>query len=196
MLDVGTLDLDELATALADHEAYEHSWLINPQTGEIVLWTMDGGIDGETPVDLDDLDLVSIDPLPSYVCTKTWRTSPSWSVTSRPGVGSPGRSRAGARSADSRTSCTKSARICCRRGTPLGTPAPDGGRSSGCATARSSTMQRRTVLSLTIRTPRCHDVGILDWSIVVQPPSVAAGDRNVSPLRQGGKAIPGVLSVR
>jgi len=34
---------------------------------EIVLWTREGGIDGETPVDLDDLDLVAIHPLPSYV---------------------------------------------------------------------------------------------------------------------------------
>jgi hypothetical protein len=25
------------------------------------------GIDGQTPVDLDDLDLIGIDPLPSYV---------------------------------------------------------------------------------------------------------------------------------
>jgi hypothetical protein len=55
MLEVGELDLDEIATALADQEAYERRWLINPHTGEIVFWTTDGGIDGETPVDLDDL---------------------------------------------------------------------------------------------------------------------------------------------
>jgi hypothetical protein len=41
--------------------------LINPQTGEIVFWTSDTGIDGQTPVDLDELDLVCIDPLPSWV---------------------------------------------------------------------------------------------------------------------------------
>jgi hypothetical protein len=67
VLEVGNLDLDEIATALADQEAYEHRWLINPQTGEIVLWTTDGGIDGDTPVDPDDLDLIRIDPLPSSV---------------------------------------------------------------------------------------------------------------------------------
>jgi hypothetical protein len=33
----------------------------------IVFWTADTGIDGQTPVDLDDLDLVCIDPLPSWV---------------------------------------------------------------------------------------------------------------------------------
>lgn len=32
-----------------------------------MLWTREGGIDGETPVDLDDLDLVAIHSLPSYV---------------------------------------------------------------------------------------------------------------------------------
>ncbi|MGC5020976.1 UPF0158 family protein [Micromonospora sp. DT47] len=59
--------LEEIATALADQTDYEHRWLINPQTGEIVFWTADGGVDGRTPVDLDDLDLVCIEPLPSYV---------------------------------------------------------------------------------------------------------------------------------
>jgi hypothetical protein len=59
--------LDEIATALADQTAYEHPWLINPETGEVVVWTADCGIDGQTPVDLDELDLVKIEPLPSYV---------------------------------------------------------------------------------------------------------------------------------
>jgi hypothetical protein len=67
MLDLGKLDVDEIATALSDQTDYEHRWLINPQTGEIVFWTADGGIDGQTPVDLDELDLVCIGPLPSYV---------------------------------------------------------------------------------------------------------------------------------
>ena len=31
------------------------------------MWTADTGIDGQTPVDLDELDLVCIDPLPSWV---------------------------------------------------------------------------------------------------------------------------------
>jgi hypothetical protein len=67
MLDLNSLDLDEIATALADQTAYEHRWLINPETGEIVFWTEDCGIDGQTPVDLDDLDLLWIEPIPSYV---------------------------------------------------------------------------------------------------------------------------------
>ncbi|MGH3421615.1 MAG: hypothetical protein ACRDOD_18730 [Streptosporangiaceae bacterium] len=67
MLELTGLDLEEIALALADQGAYEHRWLINPQTGEIVFWTVDTGIDGQTPVDVDELDLVGIDPLPSWV---------------------------------------------------------------------------------------------------------------------------------
>lgn len=67
MIELSAVDLDELATALADQEHFEHRWLIDPRTGEISLWTRDGGIDGEHPIDLDAVDLVGIGPLPSYV---------------------------------------------------------------------------------------------------------------------------------
>jgi hypothetical protein len=67
VLDLSSIDLEEIANALADQTGYEHHWLINPDTGEIAFWTADSGIDGQTPVDLDELDLVVIDPLPSWV---------------------------------------------------------------------------------------------------------------------------------
>lgn len=68
MLEIDEFDLDEIAMALSDQNLYdEHLHLVNPETGEIVLWTRAGGIDGKTPVDLDDLDLVAIRALPSYV---------------------------------------------------------------------------------------------------------------------------------
>ena len=67
VLDLSSLDLDEIATALADQTDYEHRWLINPQTGEVVFWTSDTGIDGQSSVDLDELDLICIDPVPSYI---------------------------------------------------------------------------------------------------------------------------------
>jgi hypothetical protein len=67
VLDLGTIDLDGIADALADQTDYEHQWLIDPQTGQIAVWTSDTGIDGQTPVDLDDLDMVCIVPLPSWV---------------------------------------------------------------------------------------------------------------------------------
>ena len=73
MLEIDKFDLDEIAFALSDQNVYdEQLHLVDPETGEIVLWTRDGGIDGKTPVDLDDLDrgFVAIRPLPSYVWHK------------------------------------------------------------------------------------------------------------------------------
>ena len=67
VLELSSVDLEEIANALADQTDYEHRWLINPRTGEIEFWTADTGIDGQNPVDLDELDLICIDPLPSYV---------------------------------------------------------------------------------------------------------------------------------
>jgi Uncharacterised protein family (UPF0158) len=69
VLDLTTLDLDEIATALSDQNDHEHCWLINSQTGQIVFWIRDTGLDGHNPIDLDDLDpeLVGIHSLPSHV---------------------------------------------------------------------------------------------------------------------------------
>jgi restriction endonuclease Mrr len=67
MLELSQLDLDEIATALEDQTGYEHCWQINPRSGDIVFWTEDGGIDGRSPLDLDELDLLPIEPLPSCV---------------------------------------------------------------------------------------------------------------------------------
>jgi hypothetical protein len=67
MLELSSVDLDEIAIALADQTGDEHRLLIDPETGEIVFWTADGGIDGQTPVELDELDLICIEPQPSYV---------------------------------------------------------------------------------------------------------------------------------
>jgi hypothetical protein len=49
--------LEEIGNVLADQTDCEHRWLINPQTGETAFWNADSGIDGQTLVDLDDLDL-------------------------------------------------------------------------------------------------------------------------------------------
>src|SRR5450756_604932 len=67
MLELDAIDVEEIATALADRTDYEHRWLIDPRTGEVVFWTSDTGIDGENPVEIEELDLIVIDPLPSYV---------------------------------------------------------------------------------------------------------------------------------
>jgi hypothetical protein len=67
VLDLDKLDLEDIATALSDQNDYDQRWLIDPRTGEVVFWTSDTGIDGENPVDLDELDLLPIHPLPSSV---------------------------------------------------------------------------------------------------------------------------------
>ena len=67
VLDLSSLDLEEIGDALAGQPDYEHRWLIDPQTGEITFWTAGTGIDGQTPAGPDELDLVCIDPLPSWV---------------------------------------------------------------------------------------------------------------------------------
>jgi hypothetical protein len=69
MLDLNSLDLDELAAALQDQTDYDYRWLIHRHTGETLHWTRYAGIDGSNPIALDDLDedLVVIEPLPSWV---------------------------------------------------------------------------------------------------------------------------------
>jgi len=67
MLDLGAIDVEEIATAPSDQTDYDHRWLIDPRTGQVVYWASDTGIDGENPVEIDELDLILIDPLPSYV---------------------------------------------------------------------------------------------------------------------------------
>jgi len=69
VLHLDQVDLEEIAVALSDQDHFERTWLVNPDTGEIVFWTADTGIDGHNPIDLDELDeaLVAIHPLPSRV---------------------------------------------------------------------------------------------------------------------------------
>ncbi|MEU9685450.1 UPF0158 family protein [Amycolatopsis japonica] len=67
MLGLEKFDLGGIAMALQDQTDYEHFHLVDPRTGEMGLWTQDGGIDGRNPIDLDDVDLTVIEPLPSSV---------------------------------------------------------------------------------------------------------------------------------
>jgi len=50
MLDLDALDLGAITYALSDQAAYEHGWLIHSQTGEIVYWSAETGIDGHTKI--------------------------------------------------------------------------------------------------------------------------------------------------
>jgi hypothetical protein len=133
MLDLNVLDLGEITYALSDQAAYEHCWLIHSQTGEIVYWPADTGINGHTRVDVDDLDpdLISIRPLPSWVCYRDMEDFAGGSPTTAPGAASPAPSRAGVPSAGSRTNSTSSTRTCFPPGTPSVRHAPCAAPSSG-----------------------------------------------------------------
>ncbi len=135
MLDLSRVDLEEIASALTDQNDYEHCWLINPDTGVIALWKADTGIDGQTPVDLDELDLVVIDPLPSWVWYQDMADFADWITNERAG-------RRLARAIDgkgagSKASSRRSIRTCCRCGTPSGMPVPGAGQCNGSPITRS-----------------------------------------------------------
>lgn len=61
VLDLAQIDLDELVTALSDQDGGYHSWLINPETGQLHLWSDDVGLDGDGSVDEDDLEERGLD---------------------------------------------------------------------------------------------------------------------------------------
>jgi len=65
MLELSGVDVVEIATALADQTGYDHRWLLDPRTGQVAFWTSDTGIDGENPVEIDELDLIPSRPHPA-----------------------------------------------------------------------------------------------------------------------------------
>src|SRR5947208_9889446 len=56
VLGLDKFDLGEIATALQDQTDYERCYLVDPATGKIEFWTRDCGIDGQNPIELDELD--------------------------------------------------------------------------------------------------------------------------------------------
>lgn len=68
-LDPEQVHLDDLADALQDQSAFDlHRWLLDRNTGEVVFWNLDVGLEDPEQVDLDEADhLISIEPLPSGV---------------------------------------------------------------------------------------------------------------------------------
>jgi len=69
------------------------------QTGAVTLWTADTGIDGQTPVDLEELDLICIDPLPSWVWYQDMADFAEAIMMNEPAAGCCGLSREGTPSA-------------------------------------------------------------------------------------------------
>ena len=139
MLDLNVLDLEEITNALADQTDYEHCWLIHPQTGEIVYWSADTGIDGHTRVDLDDLDLISIRPLPSWVWYQDMEDFAGGITDERTGRRLARAIQARVPSAGSKTNSTSSIRTCFPPGMPSVRHAPCAAPSNGWPTTPSST---------------------------------------------------------
>src|ERR1700761_693999 len=69
MPELSSFDLAEIAEALADRGDYEHAWLVDPVSGKLLYWTSDTGIDGQNPIELEELDerLIGIRPTESRV---------------------------------------------------------------------------------------------------------------------------------
>jgi hypothetical protein len=63
VLELTAVDLGDLAQALEDH-SYEHSWWLDPKTGEVVLWSDYVEELGEP--DPEERGLLPIDPIPSH----------------------------------------------------------------------------------------------------------------------------------
>jgi hypothetical protein len=157
VLDLSSLDLEEIATALADQTDYEHRWLINPETGEVVFWASGTGIDGQTPVDVDELDLICIDPVPSYIWYQDMADFADQVSDERAGRRLARAIQGKGAFAGSKPSCRRSTRTCCPRGTPSATPGPAVARSSGSPATRSSTTTRSRASSTSTLSPPCRD---------------------------------------
>src|SRR5215510_14844647 len=124
MLDLSSLDLEEIADALADQTDYEHRWLITqrPERSRSGwLAPVSTGRHRSTPTSWIWSASTRCRPGSG---TRTWPTSPTQSLMNAPGAGWHGPSRAKEPSAISRTSSTRSNQNWCRRGTPSATSAP------------------------------------------------------------------------
>jgi hypothetical protein len=158
-LALSKLDLEEVAGALADQTDYEHRWLIDPETGEILYWTTrrrrgwrDAGRSRRARRGPDRPRTV-LRPVPGHGrLRRRDQRRASWPRTGG------ARSRAGARSVDSRTTCRRTSRASCRSGTPSATSVPNVARSSGSSTTRKSATPRPEAFLPTSRIPTCPEL--------------------------------------
>jgi predicted nucleotidyltransferase len=63
VLDLESVDLGDLANALEDH-SWEHTWWLDPESGEVVLWSDYSREQGEP--DPESRGLIGIEPIPSH----------------------------------------------------------------------------------------------------------------------------------
>jgi len=74
LLVLGGSAVIEFAAIRDDEFSHFGKWLLDPRTGQVVFWTSDTGIDGENPVEMDELDLIPIDPIRRTSGFRTWPT--------------------------------------------------------------------------------------------------------------------------
>lgn len=63
VLDLESVDVGDLANALEDH-SWEHTWWLDPDSGEVVLWSDYSREQGEP--DPESRGLIGIEPIPSH----------------------------------------------------------------------------------------------------------------------------------
>jgi hypothetical protein len=131
MFDLAGIDVEEIATALADQTDDEHRWLLDPRTGQVAFWTCDTGIDDENPVEIDDLDLIPVDPIPSYEWYQDMADFAEGISDDAAGRRLPGRFGAVERSIGSSTSSMDNTPSSSLPGTPCVTFEPSAGPSNG-----------------------------------------------------------------
>ncbi|MGH2830417.1 MAG: UPF0158 family protein [Actinomycetota bacterium] len=66
MLGLSSIDLNDLAGALEDHD-WEHAWWFVPASGEIEMTFADSSLRDEADFDPDEAKAIRIEPLPSHV---------------------------------------------------------------------------------------------------------------------------------
>ncbi len=65
MLDLRHVDLGALCSALEDH-SYDHSWWLDPETGEVEIWSTDTALSEESEEHPDERGWIPIEPIPSH----------------------------------------------------------------------------------------------------------------------------------
>lgn len=65
MIDPENLDLEQIAHALQDQGGFEHHWLFDPRTGEVLYYSEELGPDEDEEIEPDTK--LPIDPIPSWV---------------------------------------------------------------------------------------------------------------------------------
>src|SRR5919199_1057192 len=136
LLDLQKVDLGDLAEPLEDH-SYDHSWWLDSETGEVVLWSDHFDEQGEPDPESRGLRQ-STRSRRTRVTRRCRRSSSVFEIRALATFWS-GRSQVGVRFAASRTRFSTSL-TCVTRGSASTMPVSSDARFAGCSTSASSMM--------------------------------------------------------